>query len=205
MKYLFLCLLVVGCAIRYVEMPSEPTTIPAPKETPVENDTPDIGGTVKKWKTITLNLPDQSSQAMIKANEYFKQYSNSDEFFEMLESLWPDKLNGGNYSSLKQAIKDHRSCLDKGGNIDIYWYNYGRWSNALGGFDGEGIAQNSRIDMYDYERAAHWQHEVSHYCGFSHISNNIRTYPIIEESYPYVVGYAFEKFLQVKIKKESSK
>jgi hypothetical protein len=132
---------------------------------------------------------------MIQALADFSTYANSDEFYATLKI---DKLAGGNTTDVEKSVKAFRECLDRGEKIDVVWKRYAPFSSALGGWSGYVINQNPKKTLSAVERSAHWLHEVSHYCGFTHIDNSIAKYPVIEQSFPYQIGYKFEAFLKTK-------
>lgn len=150
-----------------------------------------------KLSTPKFNLPSAPSTAMIEATKFYAQYANSDEFY-VYARAHAKPLQGGNETSLDNAIKKTRECLNASKEVTIMWGRYSPWSAAIGGWDGVGILQNSRVTMNSIERAGHWYHEITHLCGFSHIDNNISKFPIIRESWPYQGGYMFEDFLTSK-------
>lgn len=169
------------------------TTSPVVQETaPVE-----LGFTAP-----TIMLPSRASSEMQKALQLFTEYANSDEFYTYVRNKVPRELKGGNETDRDMAILKTRVCLSKLGPVNVTWKNYGVWplykSAAIGGWDGIGINQNPRITLTHIERAGHWYHELLHACKFTHVSNNIKLYPIIRNSWPYQGGYAFEDFLEEK-------
>jgi hypothetical protein len=167
---------------------------PVPSTPVSTNPTP-----TQKNKVTQIILMDDPSSEMPQAKKYFEDWVNSQEFADYFLSQVKE-LTGGNYSDPKEALEVFRRFLSEGTSIAIYWYNYGRWSNAIGGFDGEeGIAQNPRIYFNAIERAAHFCHECSHAAGLTHDGNRIT--PYIEGSFPYQIGYKFEEFLYKKFGK----
>lgn len=135
---------------------------------------------------------------MIEALSYFKEHSNSDDFYAYLKPRLK-RLEGGNYTDGEKAVKDFRACLNTGRKISIVWKNYGippfYRSAVLGGWDGIRVYQNPKKLMNSIERAGHWFHEVTHACKFSHNGNDIERYPIIRSSFSYQSGYLFEDYL----------
>ncbi len=183
-----------------VSLPSSPistgTSVP-----PVTTLPPSVPVSLK---TPELLLPKYPSQSMQDAAKYFKEYANSDEFYEYVKRNVPAKLAGGNYTDRDKAIADMRKCLATRKPIPIRWATYGVWptysSAAIGGWDGISINQNAKKSLTSLERAGHWYHEITHVCNFTHevngvSRNSINSYPIILKSWPYNGGYAFEDFL----------
>lgn len=188
MKHLLLILLIVGCNSTPQKVDVTPDAVVLKPVVVV----PD-----KAWKTPTLLLPSNPSIAMLSAVSMIAEYGNSDEFYEYVR-LNVKTLAGGNETDINVAIAKFRNCLDKGETISITWYSYRPFSNVIGGWSGYSIVQNPKMNMTSIERAGHWLHEISHYCNFSHVSNNISTHPIIKQSFSYQAGYKFESFLNIK-------
>jgi hypothetical protein len=153
-------------------------------------------------KTPKINLPSKPSQAMIKATEYFAQYANSDEFYDYFKAN-ARPLRGGNRTDLAVTIMEYRKCLDTRPEINIVWGRYAPWSRAIGGYADGVVYQNPKTVMTAKERAAHFLHELSHWCGMTHevngkLENNPSRFPILLDSFPYQGGEHFEKFLGAK-------
>lgn len=198
MKFLFLILLALGCNSGVSNnTPADPVKVPEVTAPEVQVQVP---GTIKIWKTPAISLPTSSSKAMLEASQYIDQHGNTDEFYNYVRAN-AKKLEGGNETSLENGILKLRECFDKGETVKISWGWYLPGSAAIGGWNGIEIKQNSKKNLTSIERAAHWMHEISHKCGFSHVSNNISRYPIIANSWPYQVGELFEQYLKIKTAK----
>lgn len=148
------------------------------------------------WKTPTLILPENADQDMLLAAKIFGEYANSDEFYSFLKKT-VSSLDGGNESDLDTAIRNYRRCLNVHAPIEIVLKRYSlkNRSIVIGGWRKTYLAQNDFKKLDPVERASHWIHEISHACGFTHVENDIKAYPIIKQSWPYVVGRTFKEFL----------
>lgn len=176
------------------------STSPATASPSASATLPSVAVTVIKRKTPALNLPDANKKTLTAA-EYFRTYANNDEFYAYLRG-YTSTLEGGNESNLETAITKFRECLDTHEPITITWKNYSILyrKTVQGGWNGQVINMNAYIPMDDIETAGFWIHEIGHACGFTHISNSLKLYPIIRKSFPYQAGYAFEDFITEKVK-----
>ena len=205
----------------------EPIEVPAPRPNPPGQPAPSVdvkpspevivdplppvievipAPEAKVYKTPNLDLPSSPSQAMKDAERWFETYANSEEFITYFRAN-VKTLQCGNILDVEKAITKYRDCFDKGKTIKIRWGSYGPFSRAIGGWDGVQVNQNSKMSLTNVERAGHWTHELSHYCGFTHeykgkLVNSIGDYPCITKAFPYQIGYKFEDFISAKNKQE---
>ena len=212
LNYLFL-VLTAACATTVLKEAKKPTssevsqpstpTVPSSTsgQTTVPVQGPVTSAPVKSYKVPALQLPSNASTSMHEALELFKQHAQSDDFYVYVRKT-VKKLDGGNETDVERAITKTRECFDKLGNVDVRFRNYGVWplykSAAIGGWDGYQINQNPKKSLTSIERAGYWYHELTHACGYNHVSNNITTHPIIRQSWPYQAGYAFEDYVTEK-------
>lgn len=208
MQHLIVLLTLASCANQTTS--SAPSTSPS-ATSPVSNPTTasptDAPASATVWRAPKLKLPSNPGSKFIEAARIFADHINSDQFYTYLRSYVKKPLAGGNETDLEAAIAKYRKCLNESAEITVEWGWY-RWgSPAIGGWNGYAIKQNPRYGLTTVERAGHWVHEIAHKCGSNHgISikgkiveqNNLESYPIMRESWPYQVGYAFEDYVTLK-------
>jgi hypothetical protein len=110
------------------------------------------------------------------------------------------KLEGGNENNLQLAISKYRGCLQSHGPVPIVYQDYPGMerTRVIGGWRKNVMAQNRYKELNAIDRAAHWVHELTHACGFTHYENDIVLHPIIKKSWSYQVGNAFKSFIEAK-------
>jgi hypothetical protein len=150
-------------------------------------------------KTPKLILPKDADPDMRSAERVFHAYANSDEFYQYVRKTVTE-LEAGNENDVERAITKYRSCLGSHAPVSIVYKNYSlkNANRVIGGWRDSYIAQNRYKELNAIDRAAHWVHELTHACGFTHIDNDIVIHPSIQRSWPYQVGNAFRDFIQDK-------
>lgn len=173
-------LLLSSCATHEVRIPLPPATVSA-------------------LRTPRLILPRNADGDMVSAEKVFHAYANSDEFYVYVRRT-VKTLAGGNETNVEAAITRYRSCLSTHAPVPIVFKNYsGRSSTrVIGGWRKNYLAQNRLKEMNAIDRAAHWVHELTHACGFTHVDNDIVLRPEIKKSFPYQIGNAFRDFVEAK-------
>lgn len=163
-----------------------------------------LAASAKKWRMPEIILPIDADSSMREALKLVNQFANSDDFYQYLNRKMI-RLSGGNETNIELSIKKFRNCLHNSSPISVYWKDYSKvdQNQVIGGWNGYRMNQNKFHRLNPIERAGHWIHEISHACGFTHevhgqLVNDIEKYPIIRNSFPYQVGYAFEDFLSEK-------
>lgn len=197
----------VSCTSTTVEKPAEPTSSSVPRDmttAPVVTSPVPTASTpieVKAYKVPALQIPSDSGPAFREALSIFQEHAQSEEFYTYVREN-VKKLQGGNETDVEKAITKTRECFSSLGPIQVRWQKYGippfYKSAAIGGWDGVQVNQNPKKVLTSVERAGHWYHELTHACKFTHVSNNIKTHPIIRQSWPYQAGYAFEDYVTFK-------
>jgi hypothetical protein len=182
LPFLLLCVFLLACSSR-----SRTLSLPLPKTS------------AAGMKTPKLILPEEADEGMKTAASAFHAYANSDEFYDYVRGHVKG-LEAGNENDLEVAITKYRSCLSTHEPITIVLKKYSlkNRSKVLGGWRKTYLAQNLFKELNPIERAAHWVHELTHACGFTHFENDIAAYPAIKRSWPYQVGNAFRDFLREK-------
>lgn len=152
----------------------------------------------------TLTFKGAQDTTTLEALKLFNAYAQDEELYAYIKQT-VKAMDGGNETDVNRAIEKTRDCFTTLPSVPVVWRRYGLppfyMSSAIGGWDGVKINQNPKKILDKVERAGHWFHELTHACGFTHISNNIKTHPIIRESWPYQAGYAFEDFVTTKLEK----
>jgi hypothetical protein len=140
-------------------------------------------------------VPGKTNPHYLTAIAYLELYGNSDEFFSFMarKRSYFSHYKGTTF----QAYDKFRKCLAQGQDIRLEFYRPVFSSNAIGGWTGAVIKQNTRYQLTDIERAGHLYHETAHVCGFEHKGNRPGQYDN-RNSFPYAVGDDMEEFLKNK-------
>lgn len=196
MKWILILLLLSGCATRVTK-----NVDVAPVETKIEVATPVMPLSSKVWRTPNFTSAWTFNATFVEAIQLMQKWANTDEFVAYVASK--RTYFSHTDKSVTEALKLYREQLDRGDTIEITffspkWYNYLKYKDTIGGWDGDSINENLSFSGYGpNRRAAHLLHEVTHKYDWKHQGNHSDKYDN-ENSFPYAIGYDFEEFLDTK-------
>lgn len=192
-QYAILGALVLACAtttikevpVTHVELPeievSEPAKTPGPIFTVAPRRVPHF-----------LVLKGAMPEDYRKAIALIEAHANTDKFAAYV--IAKKTVLSHTDKTLPEAMKMFREQMDKQDIVEVTFYK-NIFSSSIGGWDGTKILQNLKFVKDPEGRAGHLLHEVSHKYGWKHQGNYHDRYNNVN-SFPYVIGYAFEDYLR---------
>lgn len=191
MKHLLLIFLMSACTHQMVKREPVPEVILHPT----------ITKSVKVIRATPKYVLGKGATAeYLEAVDLVNAYANTDEFWDYVESQRTGEKNYFAHTTLsvKEAIAQFRSELAKGETIQVEFFTPWYKSAQIGAWDGTRILENTQKHYTSIKRAGHLLHETSHKYGFVH-SGNYPDKNDNQNSFPYVVGYALEEFVSLRV------
>jgi hypothetical protein len=191
---------VIGCSLTRHKAPVKQTTVPPMIKPVPEAHTPtvEVKPIFTPYKAPKYNFVLYKGQGITLTNYYaaaelIKEHGNSEAFFQYVASK-RTYYSHANKMKVTDVIKQVRSQLNEGKEIEVVFYTPLRRGKAIGGWDGARINQNSKFYMDAIDRAGHLFHETMHVYGWKHQGN--KTYDNDNvNSVPYAMGYDFRDYL----------